>query len=244
MRIVLWCLSFAVTIGFFSGQGHADPGYQLLKLDGHLVKWGPTALKKGAVVKYAFVTSAMTFPDARNCGALVPIDGLLAAAQISPAVLRTEVRTAFSMWERVAAVSFQATDDPSQAQILIGAEGTPEGWAFTNVAYDHVGAGPVRAIEQSLICLNPTRPWKVGFGGNGDAYDLRYVFTHEIGHAIGLDHPGPSGELMSFCYEERFRDLQSGDIAGAVALYGEKTPVMAQAAAGPVETPPGGLLRQ
>lgn len=75
-------------------------------------------------------------------------------------------------------------------------------------------------IERSVVCLNPAVRWKIGFDGNVDVYDLRYTVAHEIGHAIGLDHPRPSGVLMSYSYDERFRDLQRCDAEGAIALYG------------------------
>lgn len=58
-------------------------------------------------------------------------------------------------------------------------------------------------------------------------YDLRYALAHEIGHTIGLDHPGPSGQLMSFRYEERFHGLQPKDVAGLAALYGHRPPELA-----------------
>ena len=47
-----------------------------------------------------------------------------------------------------------------------------------------------------------------------DSYDLRFTIAHEIGHAIGLDHPGATGQMMAFKYDEHFRQLQSGDIDG------------------------------
>lgn len=78
----------------------------------------------------------------------------------------------------------------------------------------------MRTIEQSLVCLNPAHEWKVGFDGNKDVYDIRYTLTHEIGHAIGLDHPGPSGQVMGFRYTEDFADLQPGDLRGVQRLYG------------------------
>ncbi len=77
-------------------------------------------------------------------------------------------------------------------------------------------------IERAQICLNPDTPWKVGFNGNVDVYDLRYAIAHEIGHAIGLDHPQTAQALMSYKYNEQFRELQQGDRAGAVALYGAR----------------------
>ena len=54
---------------------------------------------------------------------------------------------------------------------------------------------PVSGIRQSLICINAARPWKIGFDGNLDIYDVRQTLAHEIGHAIGLDHPGATGGL-------------------------------------------------
>jgi hypothetical protein len=60
------------------------------------------------------------------------------------------------------------------------------------------------------------------------SYDLRYTIAHEIGHAIGLDHPAAGGQIMGYRYEEQFRDLQPGDIAGAVLLYGRRPSVLTQ----------------
>jgi hypothetical protein len=96
------------------------------------------------------------------------------------------------------------------------------------VSFAGSAARAVRPLERSLICLNPEHSWKVGFDGNLDVYDLRYTLKHEIGHAIGLDHPGTTSAVMSYRYEERFRQLQPGDIRGAVALYGSRQKLMAE----------------
>jgi Ku protein len=45
-------------------------------------------------------------------------------------------------------------------------------------------------------------------------------------HAIGLDHPDSSGEIMDYRYGELFRELQPGDVAGVVLLYGPHVPEM------------------
>jgi hypothetical protein len=210
--------------------------YRLLQLDGHQVKWGASAIGTGASVRYMLVPTAMYFGETRNCRGLTPMDALLAASGIDPAKVPAEVAAAFDMWERAANISFQRVDHPAAADILIGAQAIPRGRAFTEVIYDRnppmtlTGAGPanvqpaasVRRIDKALICLNPEKPWKIGFGGDVEIYDLRYTIAHEIGHAIGLDHPGPSGQMMGFGYEEHFRVLQPGDIAGAIALYGRR----------------------
>lgn len=222
--------------------------YRLLQLDGRQVKWGAPQLGTGAKVRYALVPAGMDFGPTRNCDGLLPLDGLLADNRIDRQEAAREIAAAFALWERAANISFQAVEDPVAADILIGAQAKPRGRAFTEVIHDRRKAGPatvgalsptdakaqggnVRPIEKALICLNPEKPWKVGFGGDVEVYDLRYTIAHEIGHAIGLDHPGPSGQLMGFAYEEQFRVLQAGDLAGAIALYGRRGLPVAKAPA-------------
>jgi hypothetical protein len=208
----------------------------LLRLDGAYVKWGTPRLGTPAQVRYAFISGPMQFPGAINCDAMVPLGPLLNASGIERESFRQEVAAAFGLWEAVAGVRFVESADAATADILIGAQANPRGFAFTNVDHGRAGLTPVsstafqvRRIQRSLICLNPTKLWKIGFDGNLDVYDIRYTIAHEVGHAIGLDHPSPSGELMSFRYTEDFRALQPGDVAGAVALYGEPGAASAEA---------------
>jgi len=200
----------------------AEPPFLLLKLDGAFVKWGEPVLGTGAKVRYALLADRREFAGARNCADMSPLEPTLHRAGIAADQLRAETAAAFSMWERAANIRFEAVADPAQADILIGAQTMPAGRAFANVDYRKDGQGETRRIDKALICLNPKQPWKVGFGGNANAYDLRYTIAHEIGHAIGLNHPGPSGQLMGFKYAESFRGLQAGDLGGVVALYGSR----------------------
>jgi hypothetical protein len=218
----------AAGLGVACREAVASDEFLLLRLDGGYVKWGAPRLGTPAQVRYAFISGPMQFPAAINCGSMVPIGPLLEASRIERKRFHQEVAAAFSLWEAVAGVKFFESADPRTADILIGAEGSPRGFAFTNV--DHEGSSltpvsttsvQVRRIQKSLICLNPNKLWKIGFNGNLDVYDIRFTIAHEIGHAIGLDHPSPSGELMSFRYTEDFRTPQPGDVAGAVVLYGE-----------------------
>lgn len=121
------------------------------------------------------------------------------------------------MWSAVADIDFERAASLEEADILIGAG--ERGWAYADV-FPAPAEGPVTSLERSLVCLNAAKRWKTAFGGDTDAQDLRYTLAHEIGHAIGLNHPGPHGALMSFNYGESFSSLQPGDIAGARALYG------------------------
>jgi hypothetical protein len=202
------------------------PSFRLLALEGRNVRWTMPAGGLPAVVTYAFVSRPLQFPGARNCDAMGAPEMALSRSRIGSADFRREVRAAFDAWEAAANIQFREVGSTSEAGILIGSDTKARGRAFTNVALREDegghGHGKIGAIRQSLICLNPEKPWKIGFDGNLDVYDVRYTVMHEIGHAIGLDHPSPEGRLMSFRYVETTRGLTSGDAAGAIALYGRR----------------------
>ncbi len=208
-------------------------GYRQIVVAGHTMKWGVPTAGTAATLTYAVVDSRRAFASARNCPAIDPLDHLLAANAIDRQSFDRELAAAFAAWSNVADIRFRKVDTPD-ADILIGAEAMPAGRAFTNVEYSDPGRSTERvSLTRSVICLNPEQQWKVGFDGNLDVYDIRYALTHEIGHAIGLDHPGQAGELMDFRYREDFRIPQLGDIAGATFLYG-RSPLLVAAGAGVV----------
>lgn len=244
MRLKRWAST--ALIGLVAGTVPALAGdYRLLSLNGNFVKWGKPALGASATVTYAFAATTLTFKGARNCAAMAPFDKLAAASDSGVAELRRETRAAFDEWEQVSAITFKEVVRIEDAGIVIGTQGKPTGWAFSNVvpvtqtsdrpvtvqkALGDAGDKPekipaaiapdVDSIRQSLICLNPVKPWKVGFDGNLKVYDIRHTIAHEIGHAIGLDHPGASGSLMGFRYDEKIDGPQAGDIAAVQRLYG------------------------
>ncbi len=206
------------------GGVHAQTylGFRLLDFGGLYVRWGGSG-PDPVVVTYAFVDKDVAFDDARNCTRMVPVDGMLSLSGVTKAMFLEEVRSAFDMWERVANIRFEPAQDGTKPGVLIGAQADPVGHAYADVKYVKNGTGTLRQIDRSLICLNPVKRWKIGFDGNLAVYDLRYTIAHEIGHAIGLDHPEPHGQLMSMRYQESFRSLQAGDVSGAVKIYGERT---------------------
>lgn len=222
-RVRGWALGLALAGLVGLGGAHAQTflGFRLLDFDGIFVRWGGTGAEP-VTVTYAFVEQPVEFGDARNCSAMVPIDNLLAHSQIAPSTFRQEVTAAFEMWEGAANIRFVPALPGTRPGILIGAQRDPIAHAFADVAYAKGVRGSLRPIERSLICLNPAKRWKVGFDGNLTVYDLRYTIAHEIGHAIGLDHPEPHGQIMSMRYHEDFRTLQAGDVSGAVRIYGPR----------------------
>jgi hypothetical protein len=203
-------------------------GFRLLDLENQSVKWQSARFGEPAHLTYGFAAEPTTTPGARNCAKLLPPAVAYAPSHISEPAFRREVAAAFRMWEAVADIHFTQAADPKTADILIGAQGEPVGRAFTNVELkpspDNAADAGRKVIARSLICLNPRQAWKVGFDGNLNVYDVRYTIAHEIGHAIGLDHPSAAGELMSYRYDERHTGLQAGDVRGAALLYGPRGP--------------------
>ncbi|MGD9668734.1 MAG: matrixin family metalloprotease [Hyphomicrobiaceae bacterium] len=204
--------------------------YRLLRLERQITRWH-TDVSGPAVVRYAFLDKERRFPGARNCGGMQPPELLRARSGITHEVLAREMSKAARQWEQVANIRFVEAENENHASLLIGAQTKPTGRAFTNVELSEPAGSAPRSISRALICLNPQMHWKIGFDGDLESYDLRYTLAHELGHAIGLDHPGPTGQLMGFRYTEAFDTLQPGDIAGAVALYGKPVPSVAQAVA-------------
>jgi hypothetical protein len=199
-----------------------DARYKWLRLEGHQVRWQPAMSAEAPSVRYRVLSQGADFAGARNCGRMTSPDALLAGSALDAAAFDRELDAAFAMWQAAANISFRKAAPDEAADILIGAQADPEGWAFADVFYNTGPGGHVKPISRALICLNPLKRWKVGFDGNLKVYDLRYTLAHEIGHAIGLDHPDGGSQIMGYRYLEQFRDLQAGDVAGAVRLYGQR----------------------
>jgi Matrixin len=215
-RCALLATALAAVLPSIAAAGN----FRLLRVDGVNVKWDEPILGHGAVVSYGFSAAAVSFPGATNCGALAPMSGLAAAWQRDPARLEAVAEAAVGMWSRAADVRFRAAAPGETPDILIGAQGVPKGIAFADVWHGPSERG-VAPITRAAVCFNPDVAWTTEDGPTPpNVYDLATVLAHEIGHALGLDHPGPRGALMAYSNQGPIDALMPGDVEGAVLLYG------------------------
>ena len=203
--------------------------YQLLRIAGQPVSW--RLPDKGHLeLTYAIVQDEVAFDGAVNCGRMHSFHDLLKASGLNEGDLTRALEQAFARWQSVINVTFVAATPGETPQIVLGAQSSPIGTAFTNVRLLQSDSSTRTQIVGGAICLNPERHWKVGFDGNLSSFDLEHVFTHEIGHILGLDHPGARGHVMAFRYLETNTALSEGDIAGAVHIYGPRSQTVVSSA--------------
>jgi predicted Zn-dependent protease len=195
------------------------------------VRWLPNRADGKVVLKFAIAQADVVTRGATNCGTVRPPTELLQLSGIAPAAFRSATVAAFYRWQRLIDIVFVEVSDQSRADIVIGAQADPQGFAFANVVLAPESPGQLPAIASAQICLNPLKRWKIGFDGDLAVYDLVHSITHEIGHAIGLDHPAARLRLMSFRYDETREGLAEGDVQGAARLYGQRTAVPSASAA-------------
>ncbi len=74
-------------------------------------------------------------------------------------------------------------------------------------------------ITEADINFNPSYSWSTN--PTGAQFDIQTIFTHELGHALGLGHSTSSTAVMkpTFSHHERLRTISSDDISGIDAIY-------------------------
>lgn len=99
--------------------------------------------------------------------------------------------------------------------------------AITKRSYEKIGS--IWYLSDTDIVANDTQLWNPHYNGalrvdvtGKPIHDFRRVILHELGHALGLDHPDDSGQNVTAIMNSRIDDidsLQQDDKNGIIALY-------------------------
>ncbi|WP_291993420.1 matrixin family metalloprotease [Candidatus Accumulibacter sp. ACC003] len=181
-------------------------------------KWGPPVFGTGATISYSFM------PTGTSCAQEFAGCTIKALADFMPAGYLGAINAALAAWSSVANLTFnQVVDDGlpfnqgTSGELRFG--GHPFDGQFNVLA--HGFYPPLNGTTAAGdMHYDTDDTWKVGFGGNLNAFDIFQVTAHEIGHALGLDHTAVPNSLMNPIYTEAFAGPQADDIAGMQFIYG------------------------
>lgn len=185
-------------------------------------KWGAPGMgSPGGIVTWSLM------PTGTSCVAEVAGCSVTALAGFMPSGFLSVVQAAFGAWSAVANISFSQIADNGLAFNAATASGDIR-------LGGHVFDGPSGTLAHGFyppvngntaagdIHFDIAETWVLSLPEAG--FDLFNVLTHEIGHAIGLDHTLVAGSLMNASYSELFSGPQADDIAGAQFIYGAALP--------------------
>ncbi|MBY6266494.1 protease (plasmid) [Azospirillum sp. 412522] len=138
-------------------------------------RWGSGGIGSGATVTYSFMEQAPSYASNSDSSGFAPLSG----------TQRDAVRQAFAAWSAVANIFFVETSNSANSgqggSIRIGTNRQASSAAYayypTGSLYD--GGGDIYLSNSSAANSSPT-PGSYGY----------LTILHEIGHAIGLKHPG------------------------------------------------------
>lgn len=123
------------------------------------------------------------------------------------------VRDSFDAWANLSTLTFTEVDNPRDADIeLEWSISSPElGWPGDVLAFATFPS------DGGDVVFDDAEPWTAYDRGS---FDLFLVATHEIGHALGIDHSSVPNALMYPVLTPQVRGLTEDDQGAIQALYG------------------------
>lgn len=209
-------------ISTFMQDGASFLGAKLPKVDRkQILKVGGAKLQAGAHVRWTLLDRDHTDPALKNCRSMVSISRLFANSPLTIEIVRREAERGLAVWSDVADLHFEYVASVEHADIIVGAQAVPEGWAFADITFKTDETSSFGTITKAAVCFNPERLWSVD--DSAGAYCLRHTFAHEFGHTLGLDHPQASTAdfIMSYKYYKCDTPAHPLERKAIQYLYGE-----------------------
>jgi hypothetical protein len=169
-------------------------------------KWGDNQAfgNAGGLISYSFATQ--NFPNQFGV-----FDSF-----ISELPFQEEIITSLASWENVADIRFVPVSDSESVDIRFGwrdIDGKAGVLGQTTVP----SLGPLNSV---VVAMDSSEDWVLGGDASADKIDFSSSVTHEIGHAIGIDHSLDANALMNAAYSTTIFNIQKDDIDAAVTIYG------------------------
>ena len=169
-------------------------------------KWGESQVfgNAGGAVSYSFATQNFS----NQFG--------IFDSFISELPFQEEIISSLASWENVADIRFVSVADSERVDIRFGwrdIDGKAGVLGQTTVP----SLGPLNSV---VVAMDSSEDWVLGGDASADKIDFSSAVTHEIGHAIGIDHSLDANALMNAAYSTTIFNIQKDDIDAAVTIYG------------------------
>jgi hypothetical protein len=182
-------------------------------------KWGDPAFGTGAIISWSLMDTGL------SCNGTYESIGcsVTSLADFMPLGFESEISRSFDAWSDIAGLTFVQVPDSGDAFNVPGASGDIRlgGHSFDGsggiLAHGYLPE-PGSSSSEGDIHFDSGDLWTTSFGSPG--FDIFQVLTHELGHALGLDHTNVPRSLMNPYYTEAFSGPQADDFAGIQYLYG------------------------
>ena len=144
-------------------------------------------------------------------------------ASTLPAAWAPGVQAAAQSWNTGGSRFAFSLTGASPHSVLLGDLGAAGPLASTRVEYYQSS----QQLVKFTLTFNNRYAWTIT--GEAGKFDVQAIATHELGHALGLNHPADAtcnNETMwasAAAGETKKRSLEAGDKAGVVSLYGSAT---------------------